>query len=128
MTEKMSISDICMRYPSAARDAIEEVLEEAVREALAEADEALDSNSATAESHSKETAGSPQESRLQAHVAEHTVADNAMQADDTKSAGSSGMHKVLPQACLAMANPHLAATSFGSSCLQNDHRQSIMYR
>ncbi len=123
----MSISDFCTRYPSAVQDAVEEVLEEAVREALAEADEAADSSSAKAESHSKEMSGSSQELRLQPHAVEHMVAGNAMQADDINSARSNGMDKVLPQACLAITKPHLAANCFGSVCLPNDHRRCIMY-
>ena len=64
-------------------------------EVVSEADEAPASSNATAESHSQESAGSSQESRLQAHRVEHMLADSPEQADDPTSAESSGTtHKV----------------------------------
>ncbi|DBA93299.1 TPA: hypothetical protein ACH3X2_003581 [Trebouxia sp. C0005] len=84
--EEISTSDIMSPQPSAAQD----VIHQALWEVVSEADEAPASSSATAASHSQESAGSSQESRLQPHGVEHVLPDSPVQADDPTSAESSG--------------------------------------
>ena len=84
--EEISTSDIISPQPSAAQD----VIHQALWEVVSEADEAPASSSATAASHSQESAGSSQESRLQPHGVEHVLPDSPVQADDPTSAESSG--------------------------------------
>ena len=112
-TDRISISDIPVQNPS-----------EAVHEGLSEGGEAADSSSssATADPQNRESSGRSQESRLQPHVVVEE-ADNAVQADDTESAESSGATlKVIPHAPLAVA-VHLQAT-FRFFTLQNNNQHA----
>ncbi len=102
VTERISISDIPVQNPS---EAVHEGLSEG-EEAAAPSDSSSSSSSATAEFQPRESSGRSQESRLQPHVVEveEAVADNAVQADDTEGAESSGATlKVVPHAPLAAA-------------------------
>jgi hypothetical protein len=87
VTESISIFDNPVQHPSAAPS------------------DSSSSSSATAESQNRESSGRSQESILQPHVVvEEAVADNAVQADDTQTAESSGATlKVIPRAPLTKA-------------------------
>jgi len=95
VTGRISISDIPVQNPS---EAVHEGLPEA-DEAAAPSDSSSSSCSVTAESRNRESSSRSHESRLQPHVVVEAVADNAVQADDTEGAETSGTPlKVTPRA------------------------------